>query len=697
MAINLLSPKIYNRIAAGEVVERPASVVKELVENSLDAGASKIRIEIEGGGIDKILVADDGCGISKDDLPLAFMPHATSKISGIDDLDAIATLGFRGEALASIAAVSRVSLTTKQKGSESGFKISADGGEISRVEEIARLDGTTLCVQNLFFNTPVRAKFLKKPKSEESEITHLVEKFMLARPEVGFTYVVDGKEVYSHTSGQLSEVIYLLYGREVFDNLLALDFEDYGIKVSGFVVSPRLSKPNRTYQSLFVNGRYVENYMVSACVQGAYESVLMKGRFPIYAIKLEIPFERVDVNVHPNKREVKFDDNSQVFGVIRRAVEKALLDANLIAQFEYRTDEDYEKNHIKNDEHPGMTSFNSFQKGADKLAENEGASFKVQVESGDAEKPLETPRYFAQHGVQLINIPNFADVKSDKLDNRPGGRIVFDHPGNSVLREVEIAVQKDMQKEKNEQKSGIFADFYEKNKSNVDENSSKQLAKHAGIQSGNISEDFAQILPQKTQFEEEKFLKADANEIKIVGVVFKTYIITEFGESIFVIDQHAMHERQNYDRLKEQIDKQNVAKQDLLLPYEFTLLAKDCDIFAAKITSLREIGFEISQQGSKFSITAVPFVLAQIDLKKYVEEILSDDVLRQQTASGILNEKLCQTACKHSIRAGDSVSKDEILYLINKIKDGVPLCPHGRPIIVQITKKELEKMFKRTL
>ncbi len=669
MAINVLSPKIYNRIAAGEVVERPASVVKELVENSLDAGATKIRIEIEGGGIDKISVADNGCGISKEDLPLAFLPHATSKISNLDDLDSISTLGFRGEALASIASVSRVSLTTKQKESESGFKISADGGNISKVEEVARLDGTTLCVQNLFFNTPARAKFLKKPKSEESEVTHLVEKFMLARPEVAFTYVVDGKEVYAHASGELSEVIYLLYGREVFDNLLALDFEEDEIKVKGFVVSPRLTKPNRTYQSLFVNGRFVENYMVSACVQGAYESVVMKGRFPIYVIKLEMPFDRVDVNVHPNKKEVKFDNSSRVFGVIRRAVEKALLDANLIAEFEYR-DDDFEKNHIKNDAHPGMTSFDSFQKGFDKLAENEGASYKVSVEEDEVEKPLETASHFQKKGIDVINLPDFSTVKSDKAENRPGGRIVFDQSGNSLLREVEVAVQRDLEKEKNEQKSGFFAPFDEKQQS---------------------------FASQNERFEEEKFLHADASEIKIVGVVFKTYIIVEFGESIFVIDQHAMHERQNYDRLKAQIEKHNVAKQDLLAPYKFSLLAKDCGIFAGKIASLREIGFEISQSGNNFEISAVPFVLSQIDLKKFVDEILGDDVMRKESASGILNEKLCQTACKHSIRAGDSVGKDEIFYLIEKIKDGVPLCPHGRPIIVRITKKELEKMFKRTL
>ena len=282
MAINVLSPQIYNRISAGEVVERPVSVVKELVENSIDAKATKLKIEIEGGGIKKICVSDNGCGISKEDLPLAFLPHATSKISNLDDLDSISSLGFRGEALASISSVSMVCLSTKTKDSETGFQINANGGEISKISEVARLDGTTLTVSNLFYNTPARAKFLKRPKMEESEITHFVEKILFAHPQIELEYIVDGKTIFNHNGSNLADTIYLVYGQDVYDRLLPLEYEEDGVKVAGYVVSPKISRPNRTYQSLFVNGRYVENYMVSACVQGAFESFLMKGRFPIY-------------------------------------------------------------------------------------------------------------------------------------------------------------------------------------------------------------------------------------------------------------------------------------------------------------------------------------------------------------------------------------------------------------------------------
>lgn len=655
MAINVLSPKIYNRIAAGEVVDKPASVVKELVENSIDAGATKIKIEIVEGGTKKISISDNGCGISKDDLPLAFLPHATSKISNLDDLDGIETLGFRGEALASIASVSMVSLSTKTKESETGFKIEANGGEISKVEEVARVDGTTLVCQNLFYNTPARAKFLRKPKAEEGDITHLIEKFMLAHPEIDLQYFVDGKSVYSHQGGSLEEVIYLIYGKEVFDKLLSLEHEEDGIKIGGFIVSPKLSRPNRTYQSLFVNGRYVENYMISACVSGAFEHFLMKGRFPIYVIKLDVPFDRVDVNVHPNKKEVKFDNSSRIFGILRRAVEKALVGANLIADFQFTKEEEKEWNKfdISQDKEPVRTSFDAqSQTNFEKLTESEGASFRSVVDDESLKEKIVSPKEYQKKGIEIINMPEFSTVKNDdKNKNRFGGNIFFDQSGDSLLHEVELSVKNDIHGETKLEK----------------------------------------------KVENETFLTSNIDAIKIVGVIFKTYILTEFEDAVYVIDQHAMHERQNYERLKAQIEKNNVAKQDLLIPYKVELVAKDKQLFREKLANLSQIGFEINDCDTYFEISSVPFVISGINLGKFVEEILSSDVFSEKTASGLVNDKLCQTACKHSIRAGDSVSKEEIAYLIDEMKGSVALCPHGRPIVVKIAKKDFEKMFKRTL
>ena len=656
MAINLLEPRIYNRIAAGEVVEKPASIVKELVENSIDAGATKIKVEIEEGGIRKIVVADNGCGISKEDLPLAFLPHATSKIRDINDLDEISTLGFRGEALASIASVCLVSLSTKTKDSQTGFIITADGGNISKVSEVARVDGTTITTQNLFFNTPARAKFLRKSKSEEADVTHLIEKFMFAHPEIDFEYVVDGKVVYNHNSGTMDEVVYLVYGKDIFEKLIKLDYEEDGVAVSGYIVSPKISRPNRTYQTLFVNDRYVENYLISACVQGAFEHMLMKGRFPIYIIKLSLAYDRVDVNVHPNKKEVKFDNSSKIFGIVRRAVEKALVGTNLIAEFDFSADEEknFEKFSIENDSEPQRTGFEEFRKtNEDVLSNGEGVSFGEKLKSDAENQQFVSPKEYQKNGIEIVNMPEFSSVKSDERNkNKFGGNIFFDSNKDSLLNEVEISVREDLRKE------------------------------NASL---------------RQEFKEEKFLAVDASEVKIVGVVFKTYIITEYEDNIYLIDQHAMHERQNYEKYKKQIENKNIAKQDLLVPYVVKLLSKDRDVFAGKIKNLQEIGFDIIEKGQNFEITAVPFVLSNLNFEKFVDEIIKTDVIKNETVSSIINDKLCQTACKYSIRAGDSVTKEEIFYLIQEMKKSVALCPHGRPIVVKLSKKDLEKMFKRTL
>ncbi len=648
MKINVLSPKIYNRIAAGEVVERPASVVKELVENSIDAGATKIKIEIKEGGIKEIVITDNGSGIDKDDLPLAFLPHSTSKIKEVDDLDSIATLGFRGEALASIASVSMVRLSTKTAEDESGYMIEANGGEISKVSEIAFSKGTSVQVRNLFYNTPVRAKFLKKPKSEEGEITNLVEKYMLAHPEISFEYYADEKCIYNSSTGSLKDIIYLIYGREVYESLLEVDLKSEGMEITGYISSPKVSKPNRTYQTLFVNGRYVINYQISASIQSAYESFLMKNRFPVYVLNIKMPLDKVDVNVHPNKKEVKFQESGKVFVMVRRAVEKALIGANLIADFSSE-DKDFSKFSIENDEEPRRTGFDT-ELGLGKMKHNEGRSFSVKVDFFDDEK-LVSPKELKDKGIDIINMPNFSSIKSDdKKKNKPGGYIFFDQEPKRLLEEVDLTEEPPKKEEK--------VSFEEK--------------------------------------EKETFLEDDA-DIKIVGVVFKTYILTEYGDSVYVIDQHAMHERQLYDKLKKQIDENGLIKQDLLFPFEFSLQFEDAEKFADKMENLKEIGFEVEEFGQDFKITSVPFLLSNISLQKFVDEILADETIGEKKASAFVNEKLCQTACKHAIRAGDSVTKDEISYLIKEMKKGVLLCPHGRPIIVKITKKDFEKMFKRVL
>ncbi len=638
MKINLLEPKVFNRISAGEVVERPASIVKELIENSIDAGATIITVSIVDGGIRSIEIADNGSGIEKEDMFLAFTPHATSKIKDIDDLDNIASLGFRGEALASISSVCHVHMTTKTATSEIGYSIKVDGGVMSEITEVARTKGTTLTCNDLFFNTPARAKFLRKPKTEESEVTHLIEKFMLSNPHIAFCYNVDGKQVYNTTPSVMQDIIYTIYGKDVYNNLIPVDLEENGIRVTGFVTKPKLSKSNRTWQTLFVNGRYVENYLVSQAVQGVYESFLMKGRFPIYVLSLTTPFDSVDVNVHPSKREVKFENNNAIFGLVRRAVEKALLSVDQIATFVSTTSDDEEFDTKAASSPYNEKGFNPVIKPKDKVSDFGGRSFgHVDVEyrkfsPNDFKLPVQ------ETTIQVNDdMPDFANVKLDKSrqENKLGGPFFFD-----------------------QQKSNTMADIIE--------------------EKGN------------------SFLKADIKEeMNILGTIFKTYIVAEYDDKLYFLDQHAAHERLLYDKLLASVNDNKLTKQPLLAPYTFTLGLKEQQSLEDSLAQLSQLGFEISQKGGKYEVTAVPLVLSGINLAGFVDELIKEGIHLEHQKSSFIHDKLCQSACKHAIKGGDTISKADCAYIIEQVRKGVMLCPHGRPIAIEMSRREFEKLFKR--
>lgn len=623
MKINVLDAKVYNRISAGEVVERPASIVKELVENSIDAGAKNIRIEITEGGIKNITVSDDGCGIEKEDLVTAFLPHATSKIKEVEDLDNILSLGFRGEALASISSVCQVKLSSKTPTSDVGYMLKVSGGNFEKVVEVARNNGTTLSCDNIFFNTPVRAKFLKRPKIEEGEVTNIVEKFMLSHSEISFQYYVDGKQIYNTYSSTMQDVIFTIYGKEIYDNLVAVDYEEDGFKINGFVTKPKISKNNRTFQTLFVNGRFVENYLISSAVQSVFESFLMKGRFPFYVLSLTIPAQNVDVNVHPTKKEVKFDNSNKIFGMFRRAIEKSLLSVDQIQSF---------------------------------------------LSSGEEEQPSQVQPIFE-------SVISHIDQAEGRSFDQAKGQVKFE--------EVEINTDEPTLAPKID-----FAKEFE-----------KVTLKNRGLED-NYSFSFNQtgaIMPEP-RVEENKFLEASVkDEMKILGTIFKTYIVIELGDAIYFIDQHAAHERLLYDKLVKSIEMHNVLKQDLLWPYEFNVGIKESHKIDEILEDLKKIGFDLQKNGDKYMITSVPLLLSNIKLDAFVDEILKEGIGWDRKASDYIHSKLCQSACKHAIKGGDEIDKDECAYIIEEVRKGVMLCPHGRPITLIITKHEFEKMFKRVL
>ena len=620
MAINILDPKVYNRISAGEVVEKPASIVKEVVENSIDAGADVIRIEITGGGIKSIVVSDNGSGILKEDLKKAFIPHATSKIKDVEDLNKILTLGFRGEALASIASVCHVTLSSRTLDAETGYTISVDGGDFSEIKEIARNKGTTIEISDLFYNTPARAKFLRREKQEEGEITHIVQKFMLAHPEISFLYIVDGKQVYNTLGSDLPEIIYTIYGKEIYDNLIKIDHTEGDMTLRGFVVSPKVSKPNRTYQTLFVNSRYVENYMISSAVSGVYQPFLMKGKFPIYVLNLIVPEDSVDVNVHPSKREVKFETPNKIFGFVIRAIEKAVAGADHIA-----TLDDYQEDFVA-----PKTEFNHIEiSKLEPLSQTEGSSFR---------KSLDNPEYIGK------------PVEVSKVDVSEISSIVLD-------------------KEEIKKTSNFFFDQSEEKYTFDDHLNSKT--------------------PEKL------FKESLKDQIKVKGVIFSTYIAVEFEDDLYLVDQHAAHERQLYDKLVSRVEKSEVVKQSLLMPFETKLNNKETEILNSSLGLLNDLGFEVCQKDDKLIISAIPLVLDGINLQDFVQDVLSDQEVFNKKSSEIIKDRLAQNACKHAIKAGDNLPLEDLADLIEKMKKGLLLCPHGRPVMVKITKKDLEKLFKR--
>ena len=650
--INLLNPKVFNRISAGEVVEKPASIVKELVENSIDAGATSITIEIEEGGKKNITVSDNGIGISKEDLPLAFLPHATSKIKEVEDLDSIESLGFRGEALASIASVCQVKMSSKTAESQTGFSIHVDGGEASEVSQVARSQGTTISCSNLFYNTPVREKFLKKTKVEESEITHLVEKFMLSRSEISFKYFVDGKLIYNTMTCSMQDIIYTIYGKEVYDNLLKVDYQEDKYKLVGFITKPSYSRANRTNQTFFVNKRYVENYIVSSAVQSVYESFLMKGRFPFYVLNLVIPADCVDVNVHPSKKEVKFENSNRIFSLVRRAVENTLLADNQVSSFlssgfsnENVNEENFNNGKNLNKQTSTLQENKIFEKLPFEipLNETEGKSFVLNpdmVDNFDKEVELKENENLQTQTILNSQVPDFANIKLNERevpDNRKNNVVFFDQDETKYFSEI---------------------------KNNVN-----------------------------------NFIKASVrDEMKILGTVFKTYIAIEYDENLYFIDQHAAHERLLYDKLLKHVDNQkSVVKQDLLLPYSFKVNAKEYELINSLLKEIENLGFEIEENNLEFSIKTVPAILSNISLDSFVDELLKDGINWDRKKSDFIHNKLCQTACKHAIKAGDIISMDECAYIIEEVKKGVMLCPHGRPITLVISKKDFEKMFKRTI
>ncbi len=641
--INILDKTIFNRIAAGEVVEKPASVVKELVENSIDAKSTNITIEVEGGGIKKIRVTDNGCGMDIDNLPKAFLPHATSKISCLDDLDKIGTLGFRGEALSSIASVANITAVSKVKERESGAKIIINGGEVESVAETGCVDGTSITIENLFYNVPARAKFLRKPKTEENEITNLVSRLILANPNISIKYVADGKTIYHSTATGLKDAIYTVYGASVVENLVPIDYTYQNIiKVDGYIGIPSFTKPNRTYQTIIINGRYVNNKTISTAIFNAYEPYIMKSCFPFFVVSMTIPLDKVDVNVHPNKLDVKFENNNLIFGAFYTPINEVLL--NLSSKI--RKYESEEK------EEPATSSQTVNFNNLHTLDNNIGSQFN----NNESQEKVDTVKY--------------ATIEDDE----PSPQLI----DNSFKSETEQNIAQSI----NSFLSNKEFEF-EVNTNEISQNMINRATQE-------------HIFKQSDMFDDRK---VDLASLKIVGTCFNTYIIVENNDSIFFIDQHAGHERLLYDKFKASFEKDDLVVQSLLVPYVLNTNYLESNFINNNIDVFKSLGFDIEPFGiNSFKVSSVPVLLKDISLYQFFNEVLQDvNKNLNLTKSDILKEYLERSACRSAVKANDILSKQEIEILLNMLNQNNQIlqCPHGRPVIIEITDKEIEKWFKR--
>lgn len=648
--INVLDKSVYNKIAAGEVVEKPASVVKELVENSIDAGANSITIEILDGGITQIKVSDNGKGIARDDFEKVFLPHATSKVKTVDDLSRIGTLGFRGEALSSISSVSKVTMASKTAEDDSGYQISLVGGEMGEITPIGATTGTYMQISDLFYNIPARKKFLRKPKMEENEITNYVSRLIMANPNISFKYLADNKIVYQSFGNGLFDAIYAVYGKSIVDNIVEFSFKRGDYKLNGYLGKPTYSKSNRTYQTLIINGRYVINQTISTAIYKAYENFLMKGNFPFFVLHLDIPLDKIDVNVHPNKLDVKFENSNEIFGIMYNEVIDFL----------------YQLNNAK------AVVLD------DAIDEQEVDKSKLQVLSELREKITR-------------NIDTLGENKKD------------DSSTCLQVQEVELKGVEEYEINKEGREKVELIDNIQK--SNTDTETVEKIIPFLSdnvfnfkVQSPIKEESVDDIVYKKPLIEEISALE-DNSDIKIIGTLFDTYILIEREGKFILIDQHAGHERLLFDKFIKELDGKEIAIQPLLIPYILETNFLESQFINDNIEVIRQMGFEIDDFGDNtYKVSSVPLLFRDVNIGEFFDGILADlNGKIVATKDQSIRDYIAKSACKSAVKGNDKLSSNEVIMLVKDLykPNQVLLCPHGRPIIVEFSQKEIEKWFKR--
>lgn len=753
----MLDPITIDKIAAGEVIERPASVVKELVENAIDAGATAVTVEITDGGKKLIRITDNGAGIEADQIPLAFLRHATSKIEKVEDLEQIASLGFRGEALSSIAAVSQVELITKTPSAVSGSRYIIEGGVEHSLEELGAPEGTTFLVRNLFYNTPARSKFLKSDMTEANYIHTLMEQLALSHPEISFKYI-QNRQVKLHSSGNYSvkDVIYSVYGRDITKALLDAEFENDFMKITGFVGKPEIARGNRSFENYYINGRYVKNNIITKAIESAYKGFLMQHKFPFVSLQMQMEGNDLDVNVHPAKREVRFAREQEVYEAVYDTVRKALMGREMIPKVTLGKSEPVKKEEpVK----PSSVPEPFEKKRREQLCGHAEKEIKETGISGDRayagagafvpEKTkswMERPAYqstvkepsvsySASHTTETKKPQVFSASEEDlfqgtlrekqeeELKRETETKLPAEenrelkNTGRSQMKNTVPVSQNTNQKkehwisEKEKPESGDFlsepaeithtSDSPEKTAQNLETVISVETEPGiSAAESDQNSHEMAEQEPRQLELFEEKLLAPESRErIRLVGQIFDTYWLAQFGDNFYIIDQHAAHEKVYYERLVKSFREKTVDSQYLNPPLIVTLNLQEENILKENQKYFSQFGFEIEEFGGKeYRISAVPATLYG-----FSEEALFLEMLDQLSGSGekdaldIFASRLATMACKAAVKGNHAMSAKEAEKLIDELLtlDNPYHCPHGRPTIISMTRTELEKKFKR--
>ena len=652
--IALLSQETIDKIAAGEVIERPSSVVKELVENAIDAGSSAVTVEIKEGGISFIRISDNGCGIEREQIPLAFLRHSTSKIKSVEDLFTVTSLGFRGEALSSIAAVSQVELITKTNGDFTGSRYLIEGSKEVSLEEIGAPDGTTFIVRNLFYNTPARKKFLKSAQTEGTYIHELMQRMILSHPDVAFKFIMNNQvKLQSSGNGNIKDIIYHLYGRDITKALLPIAHESELFKVSGFIGKPMISRGNRGYELYFVNGRFIRSQILSKAIEDAFKPFLMQHQYPFTVLYFEIDSSLLDVNVHPTKMELRFSNQQELYREVQSILSAALVHRDIIPEVPVDTPK------------------------------------KNEMEVPKIEKVMPEP--FEQKRLEEIRkaVRKDSPYEIKYPVSRPMGTgSVSSAAQEKLLDTIKSMPPEDMMEERIQKEP-----IPEQSKKETE----KELAKEAYV----LREEETYGAKPEGSYEQGSFLKEEEMaKQKIIGQLFDTYWLVEYNDRLFIVDQHAAHEKVMYEKLKKQFEKKEFTSQAISPPIVITLSMREADVLERFKEQFTKLGFEIEHfGGAEYSICGVPGNLYRLNTRDVLIEMLDEltDGISERATTDVILDKIASMSCKAAVKGSQRLSLPEMEQLMKDLMklDNPYNCPHGRPTIIAMSKYEIEKKFKR--